>query len=131
MKKNSFSLDIDVRNQRTNQLTGDDKVARISDGENFALNVYQADYAIKEFFGPRADDDVQKTELYKQIAMQGYCQLQDLTDDVKNKHTLNTVDVFFTGAGIMTDLVTEGLATVRSTDLERRRKSNLERTGNE
>lgn len=127
MKKNSYSLDISVRNQKTNQLTGDSKIARISDGETFALGVWNADAAEREFFGPRGDDNTKKMEMFKQIALQGYTRLEDYTDDVANKHTLNTIDVFFTGAGIMTDLITDGLELRRTEDERKRKKSTSEK----
>jgi hypothetical protein len=123
MKKNSFSLEIDQRNQKTNQLTGDDKIARISDLETFSLQAYEADEALKEFFGPRGDDDVAKTEMYKTISTQGYVRQSDLTNDVKNKRTLNTVDCYFLGAGLKTDLVTNDLKLLRTKDGDKERVS--------
>lgn len=125
-KKNSYSLDVDVRNQRTNQLTGDDKIARITDAENFSLGIYEADYALREFFGPRADNSVSKMEMNRDIATQGYTQLQNYTDDVKDKHTLNTIDVYFMGAGLMTDLVTPDLELIRTKDGKTRKQSTQE-----
>jgi len=127
MKKNSYSLTIDSRNLRTNQLTGDDKVARLTEAENFAASIWGVKDGLKEMMGPRADDSVSKTQLYKQIAQQGYCKLEDIEDDLANKYTLNTVDVFMMGAGLMSDLVTEGLELRRTEDDRRRRKSSSER----
>jgi len=127
MKKNSYSLDIDQRSQKTNQLSGDDKVARITEAENYALSVYEADESLKEFLGPRADDSVAKTAMYKQIMTEGYCKLEDLPNDVANKYTLNTVDTYLIGAGIMSDLVTSTLELVRTQDEKRRIKSSTER----
>jgi hypothetical protein len=54
LKKNSYNLDIDSRNLRTNQLTGDAKVARITEAESYALQIYDAQEAMKELYGPRA-----------------------------------------------------------------------------
>jgi hypothetical protein len=127
MKKNSYGWDISVRNNKTNQLTGDSRVARISDAETFNLGVWNADLAVKEFFSARGDDDVAKMEMYKEIATQGYTQLQDYTDELENKTTLNTVDVYFMGAGLMTDLVTEGLELTRTVEEKKRRKSSNEK----
>ena len=53
-KKNTFSTSIDKRSLKTNQVTGDDKVARISDVESYALSTIEADAALREFLGPRA-----------------------------------------------------------------------------
>lgn len=126
-KKNSYNLNIDVRNQKTNQLTSDSKVARITDQETFSLSIYEADAALQEFLGPRADDGTAKLEMYKEIANQGYTQMQNYTNDVKNKQTLNTVDVFFMGAGIMTDLVTDDLELVRTKEERKRKVSTAEK----
>jgi hypothetical protein len=130
MKKNSYSLDISNRSQKTNQLTGDAKIARISDQETFVLGIWEADAAMKEFFGSRGDDQTAKLEMYKEIATQGYTQLSNYTDDTINKTTLNTVDIFFTGAGIMTDLLTDGLELRRTLDEKKRKQSTREKSGN-
>jgi len=124
-KKNSYSLDIKSRNMKTNQVTGNDKIARITDAENYALMTYGSEEALKEFFGPRADDSKKKMQMYKQISQQGYLQLKDLKSDLGDKQTLNTVDVYFMGAGIMTDLVTGGLALDRT--LKNKNKKDLSR----
>jgi len=127
MKKNSYSLSIDSRNLRTNQLSGDDKVARLTEAENFASSIWGIEDGLKEMMGPRADDSVAKTQLYKQIAQQGYCSLNDIENDPANKYTLNTVDVFMIGAGLMSDLVTDGLELRRTEDARKRRTSTSER----
>lgn len=109
-KKNSGSVNISQRSMKTGQVTGDDKNAQLSDVENYALNVLGADYALQEFLGPRADDMVMKDKMVKDIHKQGYATLKDLPSDIKNKQAVNTLDVYFTSAGIMTDLITPGLA---------------------
>ena len=43
------------------------------------------------------------------IATKGYVTEAELTDDVTNKTTLNTVDTYFLGMGLKTDLVSKGL----------------------
>jgi hypothetical protein len=126
-KKNSFNLDVDQRSSKTNQLTSSSKVARVTDAENFALNTYGADYALKEMLSARADDSVAKTEMMRNIANEGYCRLVDLSDDVANKQTLNTVDVYFTGAGLVTDLLTPGLMFRRTLDERNKRSATKEK----
>ena len=59
--------------------------------------------------GPRADDMVMKDEMYSAITNKGYVSINDLTDDVANKTSLNTVDVYFLSMGIKTDLITRDL----------------------
>ena len=54
-KKNTYTLDIDKRNMKTGQVTSDNRIARISDAENYCLLTYKDDSkALKEFLGPRA-----------------------------------------------------------------------------
>jgi len=113
-KKNSYALDTSQRNLKTNQVTRDSKTARITDSENYALTTYGNDEALKEFFGPRADDQAKKMQMFKDIATQGYVNLKDLQSDLEDKQTLNTTDVYFLGLGINTDLVTPGLALKRT-----------------
>ena len=64
--------------------------------------------------GPRADDMVMKNEMYSSISNKGFVSINDLTDDVKNKTALNTVDVFFMSMGIKTDLITNDLTLKRT-----------------
>ena len=46
------------------------------------------------------------------INAKGYVKLSDLDDKIENKTTLNTVDTYFLGMGLKTDLVTKGLKTI-------------------
>jgi hypothetical protein len=113
-KKNSFSSNIEQRNAKTGQITGDDKNGKVSDTENYALVAIGAEAALKEFLGPRADDAVMKQEMFKDINKDNYTSLKNYTREVGNKQALNTLDVYFTGAGILTDLITPGYAFKRS-----------------
>lgn len=108
-KKNTTSIEASARSALTGQVTGADKNARESDTENYVLVTLGSDKAMKEFCSLRADDMVMKSEAYAEISKKGYVSLDELTDDVRNKTTLNTVDVFFMGMGIKTDLVTSDL----------------------
>ena len=56
-----------------------------------------------------------KREMYSAIAKNGYVSINDLTDDVRNKVSLNTIDVFFLSMGIKTDLVTNDLTIKKTT----------------
>jgi hypothetical protein len=104
------------------QITGDDKNGRVSDTENYALVAIGAEAALKEFLGPRADDAVMKQEMFKDINKEGYTSIKNYTRDIGNKQALNTLDIYFTGAGILTDLITPGYAFKREME-ERNLKS--------
>ena len=113
-KKNSTSTDLGERSALTGQVTGHDKNSRESDVENYALVTLGANENLRELMGPRADDMVMKNEMYSSISNKGFVSINDLTDDVKNKTALNTVDVFFMSMGIKTDLITNDLTLKRT-----------------
>lgn len=106
-KKNTYSLDIDKRDSKTGQVSGESKIARIADTEAIGLRNYGAEYALKEFFGPRADNQVSKTEMYKQIAKYGYVYYDDLPYDITKSQTLLTTYTYMMGAGLANDLMCE------------------------
>lgn len=106
-KKNTYSLDIKSRNMKTGQVSGSDKIARISDSETMVLTAIGADAALKEFLGARADNMTSKRDMYNQISMYGYTQLEDLERDLSGNQTLNTISVYLTGAGIENDLLVD------------------------
>ena len=66
-------------------------------------------HTLKELNGPRADDLVMKKEMLQEIQTKGYLQLGDLTDRLENKTTLNTINTYFLGMHLKTDLVSKGL----------------------
>ena len=73
---------------KTNQVTGKSKTSRISDADNNALNVIGANFALKEFMGPRADSSDSKADMYRDISLYGYCYQKDLSDNINEKQTL-------------------------------------------
>ena len=107
-KKNSTTTRIDQRDMKTDQVTGHDKAARTSDMENYAMATYGAKEAMKEFMSFRADDTVMKSEAYSQIYKNGYVDMNELTDNVSNKKTLNTLNIYLLSMGLLSDLVTPG-----------------------
>lgn len=115
-KKNTTSTEISSRSALTGQVVGKDKNAKESDQENFALVTLDATNTLREFMGPRSDDMVMKNEMYSNISQKGYVSLDTLTNDVKNKTTLNTLDVYLISMGIKSDLVTEGMILKKTLD---------------
>lgn len=108
-KKNGISTSIDARSSMTGQVTGADKNGRESDLENIMLMSLGMTKTLKELNGPRADDLTMKRQMLTEIAEKGYVQLGELDDDVANKTTLNTANVYFLGMSLDSDLVTKGL----------------------
>ena len=114
IKKNGLSTSISTRSSLTNQVTGGDKNGRESDLENSMLMSLGAVNCLRELNGPRADDMVMQQEMITEINKKGYVSIDELTNDVANKTTLNTTDVFFIGMSIKSDLVTKGLMLKKS-----------------
>ena len=108
IKKNSTSIDVGMRDAKTNQVINDDKNSRQSIDENYSMMTYGAEKSIKEFMSFRADDSVMKEEAYNQIRENGYVSMADLPDNVENKAALNMVDVYLICQGVKSDLVTPG-----------------------
>lgn len=106
-KKNSTSIESSKRNMLTGQVTGEDKNSRSSDMENLNLVAINANETLKELLGPRADDNVMKNEMLQQIALTGNVTLSSMTNDLENKTALNTLNVFLTGMGFRSDLITK------------------------
>lgn len=104
--KNSYSLDNTSRSLKTGQVSGDDKVARVSNMESSALKAIGAENILKELMGARADSSDASNEMFKQISMYGYVKQEDLPDDISKKQTLMTTNAFLLGAGIDSDLNT-------------------------
>ena len=104
-KKNSGSTHRSERNPITGTVTGDDKNARNSDVETYAMLAINADAALKEFMGPRADDEVSGREMYMRIDRDGYVNEDDLPSDPRNKTSLNTLAIYFYMQGFKTNLL--------------------------
>ena len=113
-KKNGLSISSDKRSALTNQVTGKDKNGRESDIENAMLLASGCNRILRELNGFRADDTVAKNQAIESIYKKGYINIDELDNDVFNKTTLNTVDTYFLGMGLKTDLVTPGLMTKKT-----------------
>ena len=108
IKKNGASTSIEKRSPITGQVTGEDKNGRETDLENSMMVAMGADSILQELNGFRADDMHAKAQAYSLASSDGYVRLSDLDNDIANKTTLNTADVFFIGMGLKSDLVTPG-----------------------
>lgn len=115
-KKNSTSTDISSRSAITGQVINADKNARNSDQENIAMITTGVDAPIRELLGGRADNMAAKTAMYSEIAKKGYVSLSELPNDPSSKITLNSLDVYFLGMGIKTDLLTNTLELPKTLD---------------
>ena len=121
-KKNRYGLDIEHTELKTGQVKGESKIASISDVETFALSAINANKALEEFLGPRADNQLNKNELYRQITRDGYATLDDLSRDITQSTTLNTMNTYLLGSGISSDLITDGLETMHTVEKKLKKK---------
>lgn len=103
--KNSGSTSITHRNSLTNQVTGEDKNARVTDVDVYALTAYNANYTLKEFLGFRADDMAAKNQAYTRLSAEGVVYLDELESEPEDKGAINTLDAFYTAAGMKTNII--------------------------
>lgn len=118
MHKNGMSVDIDQRSAITGQVSGADKNGRESDLENIMLTSLGMKNSLKELNGPRADDIKMKQEMLRDIALNGFTRIEDMDDNLENKTALNTVNTYLLGMSIDSDLVTNGLMTIKEINKE-------------
>jgi len=104
-----MSTSISQRSAMTGQVVNKDKNGHESDIENNMFISMGLLNTMKELNSARSDDLVMKQQMLQEIALNGYARLEDLTDELSNKETLNMVDSYFIGMSIKTDLVTKGL----------------------
>lgn len=105
--KNHTSTAAAKRDPRTGQVSGEDRTARITDVEAFSLLVQGQYNSAQEFYGPMADDTEAHYEMLRSIQRNGEVELRDLPNDPANKVTLNTINAFMIGSGLMSNLVDE------------------------
>lgn len=105
-KKNGLSTSNDKVSALTGQVVRKDKNARSSDIEASMLVSLGADKILQELHGPRADDPVMKRQMNQSIATKGYVMLDELDNLPTNKVTLNTINTYLLGMGLISDIVT-------------------------
>lgn len=105
LKKSSVNINVDKKNPKTGQVVSSDKTVRNTDVETYAMMSIGAKQALREFMGPRADDPVMESEMYSAIGNNGYCRLEDMTNDPENKVAVNTLNMYFLMQGFLTNLV--------------------------
>jgi hypothetical protein len=55
-----------------------------------------------------------KQDMLKDISRDGYTSLKHMTNKIENKTALNTLDTYYTAAGLITDLITPGYVLNRN-----------------
>ena len=98
--KNSISNSSDHINPLTGQVVQEDKTASTTNVQTYALAATNQTNALKEFLGPRADDQVSKQQMLNTIVSTGDVRLSDLDIRTHNKQAVNTTEVFCKAAGL-------------------------------
>ena len=98
--KNSISNSSDHINPLTGQVVQEDKTASTTNVQTYALAATNQNNALKEFLGPRADDQVSKQQMLNTIVSTGDVRLSDLDIQTHNKQAVNTTEVFCKAAGL-------------------------------
>lgn len=110
-KKNHYCLDIDERSLKSGDVKGESKVAGISDAETYSLMTIGAKKTLEELLGPRADNTQKKVQMYRQIARDGFCTLENMKSTPSSSTSLNTINTYLLACGIRSDLITPTLKT--------------------
>jgi len=106
-KKTSTGTDLSARSQITGQLVSDSAIGRVSDEELYALTTVDAEYIMKEFFGPRSDNVIKRQQMYQKISTDGFFNYDDLDSNINQQVTLNYLDTTILAAGLQSDLVSD------------------------
>ena len=99
--KNSISNDNSKINPLTGQVINDDKTASTTNIQTYALTITNRGNALKEYLGPRADDNVAKQDMLTQIENTGRFRLSDTNMQTHNRQSVNTAETFAKAAGIV------------------------------
>lgn len=121
-KKNGISTSNTERNPISGTVTGSDKNGILSDVEVTGLTVHGSKYIAKELLGVRADHMRDKEVAMQNISRNGYFSLSDLPDKLEDKTALHVLMVYFLGAGINTDLVSNSLVLPYTVDKKKSKR---------
>jgi hypothetical protein len=101
--KNSISNDNSKINPLTGQVVQSDKTASTTNIQTYALTITNREAALKEYLGPRADDNVAKQEMLTQIEQTGRFSLDNTTMQTHNRQSVNTAETFAKAAGVVVE----------------------------
>ena len=119
-KKNSMSVDIDMRDQKTGLLISDDKNGKTSDREFEALTVMGLTQTIRELSRTRADSMKSKSVMYNTTNTVGKVNLTELPDEPDDVLSKNMLNVYLIGSGLDSNLLnTDGYLPITLKDKQR------------
>lgn len=103
--KNHATISNTKRDAQTGQVTGSDRVGRVTDVEAYSLIVQELYACAQESYGPMADDEAAAFEMMRQIQQNGEVELADLPNDPLNKKTMNTIQYYIWGSCLVTNML--------------------------
>jgi hypothetical protein len=104
-KKNKIVTSIENRDMQRGQVRNQDKGARITDMDAYALSTIGADPIMHELYGPRADSMDTKAALYKSIRDGTRLpRMADMPNDPGEKIATNTMNHLILGASLISDI---------------------------
>lgn len=121
--KNHVAVNPNKVDPRSGQMSGHDRVARVTQPELFSMLAQNQYNAAKEYFGPMADDTKSQRDMERRIMRDGEVSLADLKSEPSDIVSLNTIAYYMYGGGIRTNLVDPTGYIMPITQKEREGKS--------
>ena len=72
---------------------------------NAIKNAYGAEKTLKELLGFRADNEAAKNQAYSRLMNEGVVYLDELESYPEDRVAINTLDVYYTSAGMKTNII--------------------------
>lgn len=113
-KKNKSSSDTSVVNPVTGQVTNESKAARLSNSQTYSLMTSKQLSAVKEYLSVRADDEVAKRQMFKEIEQTGKAHLSNYTIEPWNKQSIQAMEVFLRSAGLYSNMLKKNTGGIKS-----------------
>lgn len=121
--KNHVAVNPNKVDPRTGQMSGHDRVARVTQPELYSLIAQNQYNAAREYFGPMADDLKAQREMERRILRDGEVSLKDLDVEPTDMVSLNTIAYYLYGGCIRTNLLDPTGYVLPITQKEREAKS--------
>lgn len=105
MTKSHATVSAAKRDSKSGQVTGHDKVGRVTDVEAYSLVVQEMYACAQESFGPMSDDEAAFRKMQIAIQRDGEVSLKDLPSDPTDKVAMNTIEYYMLGSGVCSNLI--------------------------
>lgn len=103
--KNHVSANPTKIDPRSGQMSGHDRVARVTTPELYSMIAQNQYNAAREYYGPMADNLKAQREMERKILSDGEVELSDIEIDSADSVSVNTIAYYMYGGGIITNLL--------------------------